>query len=226
MAAASTPKYSASEWIKHLIAIMPKVISEGQEIPDIKIPCNKAELLSTARYLEGKLVVLLAVPKAFTPTCTMTHLPGFLSLTATLRKLGVERIVCVAVNTLEEMQAWFKVLQESTKVTKAASSDPKPSEEPGLEIEMLADPAGEFIWHLGLGIDKYDPRGLGFISRRAVIVLQNRVVKKVLLEPDETPGQCVSTSGAETVKAVTELVQGSLEGSPLVRGSFEEHKKS
>lgn len=51
-------------------------------------------------------MVLFAVPGAFTPGCSKTHLPGYVSNAAKLKSEGVDEVVCVAVNDPYVMAAW------------------------------------------------------------------------------------------------------------------------
>ena len=54
--------------------------------------------VTVGEIFKGKKVVLFAVPGAFTPTCSMKHLPGFLEQASAIRAKGVDEIVCLAVN--------------------------------------------------------------------------------------------------------------------------------
>lgn len=71
-------------------------------------------------------VVLIGVPGAFTPTCSLKHLPGFLEKADELKSKGVDTIACVAVNDAFVMDAW----------SKSVGTDDK--------IMMLADGSAEF----------------------------------------------------------------------------------
>ena len=54
--------------------------------------------MSTEDLFAGKKVVLVSVPGAFTPTCSMNHLPGFVAQAEALRGKGVDTIAFMAVN--------------------------------------------------------------------------------------------------------------------------------
>lgn len=77
-------------------------------------------------------VVLIGVPGAFTPTCSLKHLPGFLEKADELKSKGVDTIACVAVNDAFVMDAW----------SKSVGTDDK--------IMMLADGSADFTKVIGL----------------------------------------------------------------------------
>lgn len=111
----------------------------------------------------GKKVALFAVPGAFTPTCSVKHLPGFVELSDALRAKGVDDIVCVAVNDVFVMAAWG----EAQKV--------------GGKVRMLSDGNGTFTTALGLDMDgaRY---GMGLRSRRYAMLVENGIVKQLNVE--------------------------------------------
>ena len=75
-------------------------------------PCALQARLSVA----GAQVVIFAVPGAFTPTCSLKHLPGFIEKADELKAKGVETIACVAVNDAFVMDAWGKSVDAGDKV--------------------------------------------------------------------------------------------------------------
>ena len=84
-------------------------IATGDPIPDVKVWTfgESGPQATTSGELMGKgKVALFAVPGAFTPTCSMKHLPGFLEKAGELKAKGIDRIICLAVNDAFVMKAW------------------------------------------------------------------------------------------------------------------------
>uniref|UniRef100_T1DIT5 Peroxiredoxin-5 n=1 Tax=Psorophora albipes TaxID=869069 RepID=T1DIT5_9DIPT len=146
-------------------------IKEGDKIPSIDLfedsPANKVNL---ADLCAGKKVVLFAVPGAFTPGCSKTHLPGYVEKADAIKSSGVSEIVCVSVNDPFVMSAWGKQHNTAGKV------------------RMLADPAAVFTKNLELGAD-LPPLG-GLRSKRYSMVLEDGVIKSLNVEPDGTGLSC------------------------------------
>lgn len=155
-------------------------ISVGDTLPDatfVAIGPNGPEPKTTADIFAGRKVALFAVPGAFTPTCSLNHLPSFVDNAAALTAKGVDAIVCVSVNDPFVMKAWG----ESSGAIAAG-------------LHMLADPQSEFTKALGLDFTA-PPAGLIARSKRYSMVVEDKVVKVFNLE--ETPGKAeISTGGA------------------------------
>lgn len=147
------------------------LLQEGDKIPSIDLfedsPANKVNM---ADLCAGKKVILFAVPGAFTPGCSKTHLPGYVEKAADLKSSGATEIVCVSVNDPFVMSAWGKQHNATGKV------------------RMLADPAAAFTKALELGAD-LPPLG-GLRSKRYSMVLEDGVVKSLNVEPDGTGLSC------------------------------------
>ena len=134
--------------------------------------------MSTDELFAGKKVVLVAVPGAFTPTCSANHLPGFVDNADELLGKGVDTIACMSVNDVFVMNAWGKDRGVGDKVV------------------MLADGNGEYARALGLEMDA-SGFGMGTRSQRFAIVVDDGVATHVAVE---APGQ-FEVSKAEAVLA-------------------------
>jgi len=132
--------------------------------------------MSTEELFAGKKVVLVSVPGAFTPTCSMNHLPGFVDHADDLVAKGVDSIACMAVNDVFVMDAWGKDRGVGDKVI------------------MLADGNGEYARALGLEMDG-TAFGMGMRGQRFAIVVDDGVATHVGVE---APGQ-FELSKAETI---------------------------
>ncbi|MEL6300542.1 MAG: peroxiredoxin [Pseudomonadota bacterium] len=132
--------------------------------------------LSTEALFTGKKVVLISVPGAFTPTCSMNHLPGFVEHAQAFKDKGVDTIACMAVNDVFVMDAWGK--------DRSAGDD----------VIMLADGNGEYTRALGLELDATG-FGMGMRGQRFAIVVENNVATHVAVE---APGD-FKVSAAEAV---------------------------
>lgn len=134
--------------------------------------------VSVGEVFKGRKVVVFAVPGAFTPTCSMKHLPGFLEQASAIRAKGVDEIVCLSVNDAFVMGAWGKANSTQGKV------------------RMLADGNGDFTKAVGLSLDA-SGFGMGIRSQRYAMIVQDGKVKELLVEP----GPGLTVSSAESVLA-------------------------
>ena len=134
--------------------------------------------LSSDELFAGKKVVLVSVPGAFTPTCSLNHLPGFIDQAEQLAAKGVDTVACMAVNDVFVMDAWGKDRGVGDKVV------------------MLADGNGEYSRALGLELDA-SGFGMGMRGQRFAIVVHDGVATHVAIED---PGQ-FEVSKAEAILA-------------------------
>ena len=69
-------------------------IKVGDKLPQaefVTMTADGQQKLSTDAIFSGRKVVLFAVPGAFTPTCSMNHLPGFVQNIAAIKAKGSTR---------------------------------------------------------------------------------------------------------------------------------------
>ena len=150
----------------------------GDKIPSatLKIMGEKGpQDLSTDELFAGKKVVLFAVPGAFTPTCSMAHLPGFVALADKIKDKGVDAIACLSVNDAFVMDAWGK----------GANAE---------ELLMVSDWDASFSKALDLTMDA-SGFGLGVRSQRFALIAEDGVITHLAVE---APGQ-FEVSKAEAV---------------------------
>ncbi|XP_037946144.1 peroxiredoxin-5, mitochondrial-like [Teleopsis dalmanni] len=147
-------------------------IKVGDKLPSVDLfedsPANK---INTSDLTANKKVIIFGVPGAFTPGCSKTHLPGYITGADDLKSnQSVNEIVCVSVNDPFVMSAWGKEHNATGKV------------------RMLADPAANFAKALNLTID-LPPLG-GVRAKRFSMVVEDGQVKELNVEPDGTGLSC------------------------------------
>jgi peroxiredoxin len=132
--------------------------------------------ISTSEIFDGKKVVLFAVPGAFTPTCSVSHLPGFVVHVDDIKAKGVDTVACMSVNDVFVVDAW----------SKASNAE---------HLLMLADGNADFTTAIGLTLDGTG-FGMGTRSQRFAMVVDNGVVS--LLNVDQA---ALEVSSAEAILA-------------------------
>lgn len=157
-------------------------IKEGDKIPAATLHTmrdGKPAAVTTSELFDNKKVVLFAVPGAFTPTCSMAHLPGYVVHADEIKAKGVDSIVCLSVNDAFVMDAWGK-------------------DKNAEHLLMVGDGNGAFTQAVGLEMDG-SGFGLGKRSQRYAMVVENGVVKKLAVE---APGKFEVSKAEEILKAL------------------------
>ncbi|MCG9784718.1 peroxiredoxin [Vibrio brasiliensis] len=155
------------------------MIKQGQMLPSAtlsQLTNTGIQRHNTRELFSNKRAVLFAVPGAFTPLCSESHLPGYVALADQIKAAGIDFIACVSVNDAFVMQAWRKT-QRAT------------------DIMMLADGDGTFTKALGLEINTASFGGIR--SQRYVMIIENGKVTQLNVEKP----QAFDTSKAETLLA-------------------------
>lgn len=158
------------------------MIAIGDRLPDATFKVKTDEGVSdatTADIFSGKKVVLFAVPGAFTPTCTLNHLPGFLDNAEAIKAKGVDTIAVVSVNDHHVMHAWARASGGADKIV------------------FLADAAAAFTKAAGLDLD-LSAGGLGVRSTRYAMIVEDGVVRSLDVEP--SPGQATVSSATSVLE--------------------------
>jgi glutaredoxin/glutathione-dependent peroxiredoxin len=143
-------------------------INVGDALPQVTFTVMTADgpqPRTTSEVFSGRRVALVGVPGAFTPTCTLNHVPGFVAKAAELRDKGIDLIAVTSVNDVFVMNAWAKSLGADQE-----------------GFVFLADGSAVFAKALGLTLDLAD-RGLGQRSQRYAMLVDDGVVTKLNIEP-------------------------------------------
>jgi len=140
--------------------------------------------VSTDDIFAGKKVIVFALPGAFTPTCSSTHLPGYEKHYQEFRDAGIDEIYCLSVNDAFTMFQWGK--------------------HQGVEnVKLLPDGSGDFTRGMGMLVRK-DNLGFGLRSWRYSMLVEDGEIKKIFSEAgkeDNCPDDPFEVSNAETMLA-------------------------
>ncbi len=156
---------------------------EGQKVPQVTFHTqqdNQWKNITTDDLFAGKKVVIFALPGAFTPTCSSTHLPRYNELAGVFAKEGVDSIICLSVNDTFVMNAW-QADQDAENIT------------------FIPDGNGDFSRGMDMLVSKSD-LGFGERSWRYSMLVVDGVIEKQFIEPD-VPGDPFQVSDADTMLA-------------------------
>ena len=147
---------------------------EGKSIPNVTLKTRvrdesvgdknsyRWQNVESRDLFKDKKVVFFALPGAFTPTCSSTHLPGYEASYDEFKKLGIDEIYCLSVNDAFVMFQWGKY-QKAEKV------------------KLIPDGSGDFTRAMGMLVKK-DSVGFGERSWRYSMYVENCVIKKMFVE--------------------------------------------
>jgi len=154
---------------------------EGQQVPQVTFRTRRDHEwvdVTTDEVFKGKTVIVFALPGAFTPTCSSTHVPRYNKLTPVFKQYGVDDVVCVSVNDAFVMNEWRK-------------------EQKAFNVNFIPDGNGDFTRGMGMAVPKND-LGFGERSWRYSMLVKDGVVEKMFIEPD-VPGDPFEVSDADTM---------------------------
>lgn len=159
-------------------------IAVGDRLPDATfrvMGSDGIKPMTTQELFAGKKVVMFAVPGAFTPTCHMKHLPGFIEKASEFKRHGVDAVVCVSVNDPFVLSAWEENSGGKGKVL------------------FLSDGNAEFTRKIGMDFDG-SGIGLGTRSKRYAALVDDGVVK--ILNLEESPGVAVESTAEKILESL------------------------
>ena len=154
---------------------------EGQRVPQVIFKTREGSQwkdVSTDDLFRGKTVVVFALPGAYTPTCSSSHVPRYNELGPVFKANGVDAVLCISVNDAFVMDAWAK-------------------DQNADNVRFIADGNGDFAAGMGMLVDKSDI-GFGKRSWRYSMLVKDGVIEKMFIEPDK-PGDPFEVSDADTM---------------------------
>ena len=145
-------------------------IAVGSPLPDVQVYDENLALVNIRDIFADKKGILFGVPGAFTPTCSKTHVPGYVKDRQALQDKGIGVIACVSVNDRYVMAAWGED-------QKAAGA-----------VRMLADESCALSRALGVSDASYIEKLGSVRCRRFAMIVENNVVTKVNVEQPSSAG--------------------------------------
>jgi len=161
------------------------MLTEGMKLPDATFPVvtdDGPETVKLSERLDGRRVVVFAVPGAFTPTCDSAHVPSFVRTADAFRGKGIDEVICISVNDPHVMRYWGRL-------TGAADAG----------ISMFADAGADFTRAIGMDYSNPD-RGMLNRSRRYAMLVEDGVVTRLHLE--QSTGVCEISGGEALLAAI------------------------
>ena len=140
--------------------------------------------VASSEIFANRRVIVFALPGAFTPTCSSTHLPRFEELYEDFAAEGIDDIYCLSVNDAFVMYQWGRHVGAK-------------------QVKMLPDGNAEFTRKMGMLVNK-DNLGFGPRSWRYAMVVNNGEIEKIFVEPgfeDNCTTDPFEVSDADTVLA-------------------------
>jgi glutaredoxin-like protein len=153
----------------------------GQKVPQVKFKIREGHKWvekTSDDFFKGKKVVLFALPGAYTPTCSSTHLPRYSELRESFAENGIDDVICLSVNDTFVMNEWQR--------DHAAEN-----------ITMIPDGNGEFSDKMGFLVDK-SAIGFGKRTWRYSMLVNDGTIEKMFIEK-EVDGDPFDNSDAVTM---------------------------
>lgn len=133
---------------------------------DDALACAKPLPLKLDKVLEqnaGSNVLFVAVPGAFTPTCTENHIPPYLDHLAELKKdKNISTVIVLSANDPFVINAWGKLLLKNAKLPSADAP----------QVIFASDPNAKFSVDNNISLDLTE-MGLGVRTGRYAFVVKS-----------------------------------------------------
>ena len=159
----------------------------GDEFPEVIFNWMddnfEVQKAASNELFHDKKIILIGMPGAFSPTCSMQHLPSFIKNVKEFEASGIDQIFCVLVNDVYVAKVWG----DTTGATKAG-------------IKIITDPLSILAEELDF---EFTVKGTGLLRRlqRFTAVIKNKKIEKLYFEKER--GVCDITSAQTVLKDIT-----------------------
>ena len=156
----------------------------GDEFPNVTFNWMddnfEVQKADSRELFNNKKIILIGMPGAFSPTCSMMHLPSFIEGVKEFERLKIDEIFCVLVNDVYVAKVWG----ETTGANKAG-------------IRIITDPLSILAETLDF---EFTVKGTGLLRRlqRFTAVINNKKIEKLYFEKER--GVCDMTSAQTVLK--------------------------
>ena len=165
--------------VKKGAVVVAPIIKVGENVPAVTFRCRIRDSsiqgdnpfawkdVTTDDLFKGRRAVIFALPGAFTPTCSSTHLPGYEAKYEEIKACGVHEVYCLSVNDAFVMRQWglHQKLEEEKEDSECALN-------PGnfTKVKLLPDGACHFTRGMGMSCTWEAERGFGESVRPHTLV--------------------------------------------------------
>jgi len=174
------------------------VLAEGADVPSVTFQARTRttevcenpfdwKFLTSEDYFKGKRVVIFALPGAFTPTCSTSHLPGYEEAYDEMKELGIDEVYCLSVNDAFVMRQWG--------LAQGLTEDMTPGSLGFTKVKLIPDGACAFTSKMGMTTNWNSERGFGDRSWRYSAVFDDMKIEKMFIEGET--GAPVQNSGPD-----------------------------
>jgi len=153
------------------------------DLPDDGCATDRPVPIESSDIFDGKTVVLVGIPGAYTPTCSEKHISSFISKADDFKSKGVDTLACISTNDAFVQAYWAKHLKN------------------GGRVKFLADGNGTFLRAAGL-LQDLSLHGMGMRSKRFAMVVKNGIIKYLAVDAETVIGSSSDTVLANLPKAL------------------------
>lgn len=138
---------------------------------DSPTSCGIPISYKASEEFKNKKVIIFAVPGAFTPGCSVRHLPGYIENMTSIKEKGIDVVAVIATNDAFVMSAWGKVNGIKDEILFMNDPDAKFSKSIGWDMGVSPNRTSRYAMVIENGVIKYAEKEPG---RDVTVSLETR----------------------------------------------------